>query len=332
MSTAHFGPLNIIDGAVILFVLLIAWNGFRAGFLIEVAGLSRIAAGVLAAARFFSIAGAWLTAHTGMPLALANLTGFVAIFSLTQVLLSILYSFTVYPAVNVLHRIPALGGVDHLLGIIPAALQALFWAALALSALLLLPISPPFQTQITQSTLGNALVVDLSSLEPKLQTLLGNAARNTLLYLTPPATPTEGTVTLHFPPNLRLATDVSAEQTMFAYVNTQRTQRGLLALQRDPTLTAVARAHSTDMFQRSYFSHDNPDGRTPFDRMHAAGITYTSAGENIAYAPDVAIADTGLMNSPEHRANILNPQFTRIGVGVISGGLFEAMYTQDFAN
>jgi uncharacterized protein YkwD len=242
------------------------------------------------------------------------------------------YAFTVYPAVNFLHRVPGLGGIDRVLGIVPAAVQALFWAALALTTLLLLPTSAQVRTQITQSALGNALVVDLSSLEPKLQALLGNAAQSTLLYLTPPATPTEGNVQLHFPPDLRLTTDAPAEQTMVAYVNAQRTQRGLAALRSDPTLTAVARAHSTDMFRRSYFSHNTPDGLTPFDRMHAAGITYTSAGENIAYAPNVNIADTGLMNSPEHRANILNPLFTRLGVGIVSGGLFEEMFTQDFAN
>jgi uncharacterized protein YkwD len=332
MTPAQLGPFTIVDGAVILFVLLVAWNGYRTGFLIEVAGLARIAAAVFAAARFYSIPAAWLSANTQLPLALANLIGFIAVFVVTQVLVSIVYAFTVYPAVNFLHRVPGLGGIDRVLGIVPAAVQALFWAALALTALLLLPTSAQVRTQITQSALGNALVVDLSSLEPKLQALLGNAAQSTLLYLTPPATPTEGNVQLHFPPDLRLTTDAPAEQTMVAYVNAQRTQRGLAALRSDPTLTAVARAHSTDMFRRSYFSHNTPDGLTPFDRMHAAGITYTSAGENIAYAPNVNIADTGLMNSPEHRANILNPLFTRLGVGIVSGGLFEEMFTQDFAN
>jgi uncharacterized protein YkwD len=332
MTVPQLGAVTIIDGAVVLFVLLVAWNGYRTGFLIEVAGLARIAAAVFAAARFYSIPAAWLSANTQLPLALANLIGFIAVFVVTQVLVSIVYAFTVYPAVNFLHRVPGLGGIDRVLGIVPAAVQALFWAALALTALLLLPTSAQVRTQITQSALGNALVVDLSSLEPKLQALLGNAAQSTLLYLTPPATPTEGNVQLHFPPDLRLTTDAPAEQTMVAYVNAQRTQRGLAALRSDPTLTAVARAHSTDMFRRSYFSHNTPDGLTPFDRMHAAGITYTSAGENIAYAPNVNIADTGLMNSPEHRANILNPLFTRLGVGIVSGGLFEEMFTQDFAN
>jgi uncharacterized protein YkwD len=324
--------MSAVDLVVVLFVVLVAWNGYRAGFLIEVAGLARIVVGVVAAARFFSLPATWLGANTGLPPVLANLISFIAIFALTQIVLTFVYAVTVYPAVRLLHAIPGLGGIDRLLGIVPAALQALFWAAFALSAVLLLPISPPLQTAITNSRLGNALVVDLSRYEPRLQALLGNATRNTLLYITPPATATEGTVQLHFPANLHLTTDAAAEQTMLDYVNQQRTQRGLAALRLDPTLTAIARTHNADMFQRSYFSHNTPDGHTPFDRMQAAGITYTSAGENIAYAPNVTIADTGLMNSPEHRANILRPQFSRVGIGILSGGLFEEMYTQDFAN
>lgn len=324
--------MSAVDLVVIAFVLLVAWNGYRAGFLVELAGLARIAVGLLVGARAFAPPAAWLHAVAAMPAALANLAAFIAVFALVQVLLTVLYTFTLYPAANLLHAIPGLGGIDRLLGIIPAAVQALFWAAFALAAVLLLPINPALQTLITHSALGNALVIDLSRYEPRLQGLLGNAARGTLISLTPPATPTEGSVALHFPTNLHLSTDQQAEQTMLAYLNEQRRQHGLAPLRLDPTLSALARAHSTDMFQRSYFGHDTPGGLTPFDRMRAAAVTYTVAGENIAYAPTVAIADTGLMNSPEHRANILRPQFTRVGVGIVSGGLFEEMYTQDFAN
>jgi uncharacterized protein YkwD len=323
--------MSAVDVGIVLFVALMAWNGYRAGFLLEIAALARLVVGVIAGARFYSVPAAWLIAATGLPLALTNLAGFVLIFAVAQIVLSLLYAWTVYPGVRLLRRVPGLGGIDRLLGIVPAALQALFWAAFALSAVMLLPISQQAQELITRSTLGNALVVDLSSYQPKLQELLGDLPRDTLLPITPPATPTEGTVAMHFPPNLQLTTDTEAERTMLAYVNQQRTQRGLAALRLDPALVAVAREHRTDMFQRSYFSHDTPSGRTPFDRMHAAGITYTAAGENIAYAPNVTIADTGLMNSPEHRANILRPEFTRVGVGIVSGGLFEEMYTQDFA-
>ncbi|HEV7214836.1 MAG TPA: CvpA family protein [Chloroflexota bacterium] len=322
----------VIDIAVVLFVALFAWNGYRTGFLLEVAGLARLALGVAAGARFFSLPAAFLNANTALPPALTNLIGFVALFAGSEILLALLFGVTVYPAARALHAIPALGTLDRLLGIVPAALQALFWAAFVLFTLLLLPVGSALQTRITASTLGNALVVDLSSYEPKLQALLGNATGDMLLTLTPPATPTESAVQLHFPADLHLKSDTPAEQTMLAYLNQQRSQYGLPSLRYDPTLTAVARAHSTDMFQRSYFGHDTPDGRTPFDRMHAAGVTYTSAGENIAYAPNVSIADTGLMNSPEHRANILRPQFRRVGIGIVGGGLFEEMFTQDFAD
>jgi uncharacterized protein YkwD len=234
--------------------------------------------------------------------------------------------------VAALHALPALGCADRVAGMAPAALQALVWCAFALSLLLLLPINPTVQDAITRSRLGHALVVALSTYEPRLQMLLGNAARDTLLYLTPPSTPTEGTVHLHFPAGLPLAVDRAAEQTMFAFVNQQRQQRGLPPLRLDAALAAVAGEHSADMFRQSYFGHDSPRGLTPFDRMRAAGIRYTVAGENVAYAPNVTIADTGLMNSPEHRANILRREFTRVGIGVVSGGLFEEMFTQDFAD
>ena len=166
--------MSVVDVGVALFVLLMAWNGYRAGFLLEIAALVRIAVGVVAGARFFSVPSAWLATATGLPLAMTNLAGFVAIFAFAQIVLSLIYAVTVYPAVNLLRAVPGLGGIDRLLGIVPAALQALFWAAFALSAFLLLPISQQAQALITHSTLGNALVVDLSSYQPKVQELLGN--------------------------------------------------------------------------------------------------------------------------------------------------------------
>jgi len=63
--------MSAVDLVVVLFVVLVAWNGYRAGFLIEVAGLARIVVGVVAAARFFSLPATWLGAKTGLPPGLA---------------------------------------------------------------------------------------------------------------------------------------------------------------------------------------------------------------------------------------------------------------------
>ncbi|MCS6862922.1 MAG: CAP domain-containing protein, partial [Abditibacteriales bacterium] len=79
-----------------------------------------------------------------------------------------------------------------------------------------------------------------------------------------------------------------------------------------------------------YFSHDSPKGSTPFDRIKATGLTYVTAGENIAYAPTIAQAHEGLMKSKGHRENILRSSFTEIGIGIVDAGKMGKMVTQNF--
>jgi len=98
----------------------------------------------------------------------------------------------------------------------------------------------------------------------------------------------------------------------------------------DARLTQVARQHSEEMLRMGYFAHDSPALGSPFDRMARAGIRYKLAGENLALAPSVERAHVGLMNSPEHRDNILRPEFRKIGIGAVNGGLAGQMFTQDF--
>lgn len=124
----------------------------------------------------------------------------------------------------------------------------------------------------------------------------------------------------------------SLEGRMLALVNQERAANGLAPLTLDPALSSVARAHSLDMATRSYFSHTNPDGLSPFDRMSRAGITFRSAAENIAWAGTVDIAHTSLMNSPGHRANILNPTLNRIGIGIVPKDSRNVMVTQVFTD
>ena len=86
------------------------------------------------------------------------------------------------------------------------------------------------------------------------------------------------------------------------------------------------------MFARGYFSHYTPEGLSPFDRMAQTDVSYTYAGENLALAPNVTVAMQGLMQSPGHRANILFPNFGKLGVGVIDGGIYGQMYCQEFTD
>ncbi len=132
------------------------------------------------------------------------------------------------------------------------------------------------------------------------------------------------------------------ERRLFALTNDHRRRHGLPALSLDRGLAATAQKYSDDMLKRFFFSHTNPDGKTLKDRLQeeesAKFKTMAKAGENIASlsrldTSDLAITARmimdGWMTSPGHRANILNPNFTEIGIGHASGG--GAIYwVQDF--
>ncbi len=117
-----------------------------------------------------------------------------------------------------------------------------------------------------------------------------------------------------------LGADLELRGTLEEFVdllNTHRRGLGCPALVWHPATADVAQAHSEDMVARSYFSHTNPDGLSPFDRLAAAGIAYRLAGENIAagYQAPSAVLE-GWLGSPGHRANIENCGFTSHGIGL----------------
>ncbi|MFH9009526.1 CAP domain-containing protein [Streptomyces afghaniensis] len=113
--------------------------------------------------------------------------------------------------------------------------------------------------------------------------------------------------------------------------NRERARAGLPPLAADPLLTVAAQAHSADMVARDFYSHTAPGGSQPWDRAAAAGSTRRSIGENIACGQrSPAEVVEGWMNSPGHRANILKPGFTHLGVGFAGGGRAGTYWTQLF--
>lgn len=111
----------------------------------------------------------------------------------------------------------------------------------------------------------------------------------------------------------------TSEKTVIWIVNEVRTKAGLSKLTYDERLHAAAAAHSRDMARRQFCAHVNPDGVTPEQRMRASGYP-NPGGENVAHGqPQPHAVMTAWMNSPGHRANILNPDFATIGVGVEFG-------------
>ena len=130
------------------------------------------------------------------------------------------------------------------------------------------------------------------------------------------------------------AVDATFQRLVAAQINAVRRSYGRSRLTVSSALTRAGREHARELALAGYFSHDWSDG-TPFGswirRFYPpAGAHRWSAGENLAYAQSVVVAHRGLMQSEGHRANILRPEFTRIGIGVITAGAYGKMFTQMF--
>ena len=123
----------------------------------------------------------------------------------------------------------------------------------------------------------------------------------------------------------------SSEQTrMLKLVNEERQKAGVAPLILDIELSQVANVKAKDMVDNNYFNHDSPTYGSPFTMMKDFGIKYTAAGENLAGYNNVDKAHVGLMTSDGHRRNILNSNFTHIGIGVQKSPRYGYVFVQMF--
>ena len=128
----------------------------------------------------------------------------------------------------------------------------------------------------------------------------------------------------------QLTAQEEKEQEMLELINKARKEVGIAPLAMDQSLVKVARIKSQDMIDKKYFAHNSPTYGSPFEMMDSFGIKYRYAGENLAGHYSVSGAHEALMNSAGHRKNILNPNFTHIGIGIVDGGPYNTMFTQMF--
>jgi len=219
--------------------------------------------------------------------------------------------------------------LNKLLGIIPGIVNGLVWAVIFASFLFFIPYSIKLSGEIQKARFAEGLIGKVYWLQNKLYPVFNDALNHSIK--TNPKLSKEETYKLPYTvKNTRARPDLEAK--MLVMVNEERRKRGLQALKPDSELTLLARKHAADMFARSYFSHLSPEGSDPFDRMREENIEFIAGGENLALAQNLNIAHTGLMNSPGHRANILNPKFGRLGIGIQDGGIYGIMITQNFRN
>jgi uncharacterized protein YkwD len=320
---------NLVDLLLAFIVLLHVLSGWRRGFILGLFDLVRWVGSLLIGLRFYQPL-ARVIGQIGLPSDWAGVWDQPIAFLLTIILASLVIFLLERQILKRLPRDIHGRGANRLLGVVPGFVNGLIVAAILAPLLLAIPLPDGLRNAMRESVLANRLAIVTDRLEAALAPVFDEAVKRTMNMRTIPAE-SERTVNLPFKvsdPTPR----PDLEAMMLEMVNGERSAAGLKPLAADPELTEVARQHSADMFARGYFSHFTPEGRSPFDRMRAANVRFLTAGENLALAPTLPLAHTGLMNSPGHRANILRPAFGRVGIGIMDGGRRGLMVTQNFRN
>jgi uncharacterized protein YkwD len=319
--------VNWVDLVLLVIMLVCAATGWQRGFILSMLDLIRWAGSWLVALIFYKPMSRTLSYIFDWNEIWRNPLAFVVLLFLTSIAIHLVgraFLQRIPPGVHY-HR------ANRLLGIIPGLVSGSIVAAIAAALFMSMPIAEGLSESVQSSWLAGKLAVYTDEIEDELVPVFHPAINQTLNKLITIEPGSNESVELPFK-----VTDAKPmpylERQMLELINQERTSRGIKPLEMDPELIPVARAHSADMFARGYFSHYTPEGEDPFERMKDADIRFRTAGENLALAPTLQLAHTGLMNSPGHRENILNPNFGRVGIGILSGGRRGIMVSQEFRN
>jgi uncharacterized protein YkwD len=318
--------MNIVDILLIIVVLFSLYSGWAKGFIIGTLELLMFATGIVLALLSYPYIATFLEKHAPTLGIWTVPISFIIGLILIRTLLLIVVN-------QILKLVPAsahASTANHALGILPGAINGIIWATIISALLLSIPFSDGISAKTRDSVFAEKMADKVEWLDEKFSPVFDQAVNKTLNKLTVEPE-SEKSIKLPFKDaDPKVREDLEAK--MLVMVNEERQKVGLKRLNFDPEMLEVARAHSRDMFARGFFSHITPEGSSPFDRMRKAGVRFLAAGENLALGQTLNICHRGLMNSPGHRANILNPAFGRVGIGILDGGFYGLMITQNFRN
>jgi uncharacterized protein YkwD len=325
--------MNWIDLIIVFVLSLFLWNGYHKGLIRQLGDLILLALSVVISFAFFNGLALYLSSHFSYFFFqgfLGKMSALIILWVGTQIIFFFLFGI-------LYHQLPD-GVKDSKINKSFGAIPGLIWGILFVSVVFVIaavitnvmPGTDKYHKSLTDSISGKLLASQSGWVQDRFLTSLGATLGGNLTFKTV-ETNSKETYTLGYK-TTKVTISPSAEEEMLVMVNKERTERGLRPLEMDEKLKKLAEAHSRDMFARGYFAHNTPDGKDPFKRMSEANIKYIVAGENLALAPDVLTAHNGLMNSPGHRANILAPEFGKVGIGVIDGGKYGLMFSQEFTN
>lgn len=318
--------MNWVDFVIIVLLLFFAYESIGRNFLSEVLDSVSFIIAFMASLRFYNEIAQFFVNAFHVPNSLSKIFGFLTVWFLVETIFFGIIHFVVFKAVQKFHYPKQL----NKLSFIPALFRGLVFISIILVLLGTFPIQPRIKKDILESFIGSRILNETHRLEGPLKSVFGGITEDTFTFLTIKPKSDES-VDLGFK-TTEFSVNSAMENQLISLVNKERVANNLRPLEHVQVLTEIGRGHSADMFKRGYFAHSSPEGKSVADRASDKGYFYLVIGENLAYAPTVELAHKGLMDSPGHRANILSPEFNKIGIGIQDGGVYGLMVTQVFSN
>ena len=305
-------------------------RGYRRGLLRGAIAVAVLIAAILIGYRTGPAGADFVETWAGLGPSPARLVASAAVF------LAVLVagSFIARSAVGMLGPLRPL---DRIAG---ALLAAAWFAVLSAMALLLVGAAPGLpgrvESLVSESRAARLVTSQSSTVTPMVSRLLGDrlieSALNINRLVGRSQVVIEGTDSVSIPPveSLELAERPGSARELFEKLNRARVEEGIGPVAWSAGLAGVAALHGWEMYESGYFSHASPVTGSVGGRLEAEGIPFRVVGENLALSPTVESVHEGLLASPSHRATMLDPRFTRVGVSALEGP-FGLMVVQVFS-
>ena len=311
--------LDFLLGSFLVFLFL---RGWARGFVKELMDLLGVIIGLAVAFRLSPAAGAVVSGILGSSPTVSRIIGGLVLFAFVGGAAAILAHYLQRVA-----RLPGLALSNRLTGAGLALAWGAFLATLVLSVVSLFRLPAAVAGQIEVSSVVATLTDPTGVPQAVFAQVSGDRVLGMLLSLDDlidgRSAIVEGDERVEFEAADReaLNRDTAATLDLLDDLNEERADAGLGALVWSEALAIVADSHADEMYRSGYFAHRSPTTGNVFDRLASSGIGTVHAGENLALAADATEAHDGLVRSPSHLSNIVNPNFTSIGIAAVDGPL-----------
>ncbi len=319
--------LDFLLGSFFVFLFL---RGWARGFVREAMDLLGVIFGLAVAFRLSPAAGAVVSGTIGSGPTVSRMIGGMLLFLVVGGAAAILAHY--------LQRVASLPGLalgNRLTGAGLAVAWGAFLATLILSVVSLFRLPAAVAGQIEESSVAATLTDPGGVPQTVFAQVSGDRVLGVLLSLDDLVDGrraiVEGDERVEFEAAdpTSVTADTSAVLDLLNGLNEERTGAGVEQVTFSPELSEVALAHAEDMYGGGYFSHVSPTTGSVGDRLARSGTSYLVAGENLALAADASEANDGLVGSPTHYENMINPAFDSVGIAALNGP-FGLMVVQVF--